>query len=189
MFKVETQEGHSFEDLTSLQYGWEFSVSQLGPSEEISWATLYQTPNIGYNRFRYGSVYDQCMRSRERFLSFGLLRRDNPTTWAHDRLIPNDGLTVFPHDEDLKGVSPVGFRGNGIHFDKEFMTSLVEQVYNQPIDFLVPPPGTYMTDPAKLEVLRTELRNWRELASRGADIRPDEICNAKRVSSWRSLTP
>jgi len=175
MFKVETQESYSFDDLTSLQYGWEFSVSQLGPSEEVSFATLYQTPNIGYNRFRYGSVYDQCLRSREGFLSFGLLSMNNPTTWAHDRLIPNDGLTVFPHDEDLKGVSPVGFRGNGIHFDRGFMTSLVEQVYNQPIDFLVPSPGTYMTDPEKLGVLRTELRNWRELASRGVDIRSDVI--------------
>lgn len=175
MFKVETQESYSFDDLTLLQHGWEFSVSQLGPSEEVSSVTLYQTPNVGYNRFRYGSVYDQCLRSREGFLSFGLLSVDNPTTWAHDRLIPNDGLTVFPHDEDLKGVSPVGFRGNGIHFDRDFVKSLVEQVYNQPFHTLVPFPGTYMTDPEKLGVLRTELRKWRELASPGAAIRQDII--------------
>jgi len=175
MFRVETQESYDFNELTSLQYGWVFSVSQLGPSEELSQATLYQTPNIGYNSFRYGSAYDQCLRSREGFLSFGLLDRDNPTTWAHHRLIPNDGLTVFPHDEDLKGVSPVGFRGNGIHFAKDFITNLVEQVYNQPIDVLVPSPGTYKTDPEKLGVLRAELRNWRELANRSADIRPDAI--------------
>ena len=172
MFRVETQESHDFDDLTSLQYGWEFSVSQLGPSEGLSRATLYQTPNIGYNSFRYGSAYDQCLRSREGFLSFGLLDSDNPTTWAHDRLVPNDGLTVFPHDEDLKAASPVGFRGSGIHFAKDFITSLAEQVYNQPLNLLVTSPGTYMTDVEKLGVLRTELRRWRELASPGADILP-----------------
>jgi AraC family ethanolamine operon transcriptional activator len=172
MFRVETQESYSFDDLTSLQYGWEFSVSQLGPSEELSHATLYQTPNIGYNSFQFGSAYDQCLRSREGFLSFGLLDKDNPTTWAHHRLIPNDGLNVFPHDDDLKGVSPVGFHGSGIHFAKDFLTSLAEQVYNQPINLLVPSPGTYITDVEKLGVLRAELRRWRELASPGADTRP-----------------
>jgi AraC family ethanolamine operon transcriptional activator len=172
MFRVETQESYDFDDLTSLQFGWEFSVSQLGPSEELSHATLHQTANIGYNSFRYGSAYDQCLRSREGFLSFGLLDNDNPTTWAHDRLIPNDGLTVFPHDEDLKGASPVGFCGSGIHFAKDFITSLAEQVYNQPVNLLVSSPGTYMTDVEKLGVLRTELRRWRELARPGADIRP-----------------
>jgi len=175
MFRVETQESYDFDDLTSLQYGWVFSVSQLGPGEELSQATLYQTPNIGYNSFQYGSAYDQCLRSREGFLSFGLLDSDNPTTWAHHRLIPNDGLTVFPHDEDLKGVSPVGFRGSGIHFAKDFITSLVEQVYFQPIDVLVPSPGTYMTDPEKLGVLRAELCYWRELTSRSTDIQPGAI--------------
>jgi len=175
MFKVETQESYSFDDLTSLQYGWEFSVSQLGPSEELSYATLYQTPNIGYNSFQFGSAYDQSLRSREGFLSFGLLNNDNPTTWTHDRLLPNNGLIIFPHDEDLKGVSPVGFRGSGIHFAKDFITSLVEQVYNQPINLLVPSPGTYLTDDEKLAVLRAELRKWRELASPGAEIRPDII--------------
>ena len=172
MFRVETQESYNFDDLTSMQYGWEFAVSQLGPSEELSRATLYQTANIGYNSFQYGSAYDQCLRSREGFLSFGLLDADNPTTWAHDRLIPNDGLTVFPHDEDLKGASPVGFCGSGIHFAKDFITSLAEDIYNQPIDLLVPQPGTYMTDTEKLGVLRQELLNWQQLASPGADVRP-----------------
>jgi AraC family ethanolamine operon transcriptional activator len=172
MFRVETQQSHNFDDLTSLQYGWEFSVSQLGPSEELSHSTLYQTPHIGYNSFRYGCAYDQRLRAREGFLSFGLLDHENPPTWAHDQLIPNDGLTVFPHDEDLKGASPVGFRGSGIHFVKDFIVSLAEQVYNQPIDSLVPSPGTYMTDVEKLGVLREELRRWRELASPGADTRP-----------------
>ncbi len=172
MFRVETQESHSFDDLTSLQYGWEFSVSQLGPSEELSHATLYQTANIGYNSFQYGSAYDHCIRSRQGFLSFGLLDKDNPTVWAYHRSIPNDGLTIFPHDDDLRGVSPAGFCGSGIHFAKDFITSLVEQVYNQPISSLVPSPGTYKTDDGKLEVLRTELCKWRELAHPGADIRP-----------------
>ena len=172
MFRVETQESRNFDDLTSLQYGWEFTVSQLGPSEELSRATLYQTANIGYNSFQYGSAYDQCLRSREGFLSFGLLDTDNPTTWAHDRLIPNDGLTVFPHDEDLKGASPVGFCGSGIHFAKDFITNLAEQVYDQPVNVLVPPPGTYMTDNGKLGVLRAELLRWRDLASPGDDVRP-----------------
>ena len=175
MFRVETQESFDFNDLTTLQFGWVFSVSQLGPSEELSQATLFQTPNIGYNRFRYGSAYDQCLRSREGFLSFGLLESDNPTTWAHHRLIPNDGLTIFPHDEDLKGVSPVGFRGNGIHFDKDFIASLVEQVYFQPIDVLLPSPGTYKTDPEKLKILRAELRSWRYFESPSAEIQPDAI--------------
>ena len=172
MFRVETQESQNFDDLTTLQYGWEFSVSQLGPSEEPSRATLYQTPNIGYNSFRYGAAYDHCIRSREGFLSFGLFDKDSPPTWAHDQLIPNDALTIFPHDEDLKGGSPVGFRGSGIHFAKDFITSLAKDIYNQPIDLLVPQPGIYMTDTEKLGVLRQELRKWQQLASSGADILP-----------------
>jgi AraC family ethanolamine operon transcriptional activator len=175
MFRFKTQQSHNFDDLTSLQYGWEFSVSQLGPSEDLSHATLYQTPNIGYNSFQFGSAYDQCLRSREGFLSFGLLDKENPTTWTHDQLLPNNGIIIFPHDEDVKGASPVGFCGSGVHFAKDFLVRLVEQVYNQPINFLVPSPGIYMTDVEKLGVLRTELRCWRELASPGADIRPDII--------------
>ena len=82
MFRLETQKSHNFDDLTAIQFGWDFTVSQLGASEKISSVSLYQTPNVGYNRFWYGSAYDQRLHSRGGILSFGLLEPDNPATWA-----------------------------------------------------------------------------------------------------------
>jgi AraC family ethanolamine operon transcriptional activator len=172
MFRAETQLSHSFEELTSIQHGWDFSVSQLGPSNEISSVSFYQTPHVVYNRFRYGVAYDQRLRAREGVLSFGLLNTDNPATWAYDQLIPNEALTIFPHDEYLRAASPIGFRGNGMHFARGFMMSLAEQVYNRPLSALIPDPGIYMTDVGKLALLRTELGKWQELARYNADVTP-----------------
>jgi hypothetical protein len=109
MFRFETQESYRFDDLTTMQYGWDFTVSQLGPSAEVSRVSLYQTPHVGYNRFRYSPAYDQRLHAREGILSFGLLDPDNPATWAYDQLIPNDSLTVFPHEENLKAASPAAY--------------------------------------------------------------------------------
>jgi AraC family ethanolamine operon transcriptional activator len=172
MLKVENQEGYNFDELTSIQYGWEFSVAQLGPSETISSISLLQTPNVGYNRFRYGSAYDQRLHARDGILSFGLLDPDNPATWAYDQLIPNDALTVFPHEEDLKAASPAGFRGSGIHFSIDFMANLAEQVYQRPLNTLVSGAGIYATNPEKLSMLRAELLKWQQLETYGADARP-----------------
>lgn len=172
MFRVETQESHNFDDLTTIQYGWDFAVSQLGPSEEVSRVSLYQTPHVGYHRFRYSPAYDQRIHARESILSFGLLDPDNPATWVYDQLIPNDALTVFPHDEDLKGTSPAGFRGSGMHFSIDFMTSLAEQVYDRPLNMLVPAAGIYATNFVKLGLLRAELRKWQQLEACDTDARP-----------------
>ena len=172
MLRVETQKGHRFEDLHAIQYGWDFTVSQLGPSEEESTVSLYQTHHVGYNRFRYSPAYDQRLRSRKGILSFGLLDPDNPATWAYDQLIPNDAITVFPREEDMKAASPAGFRGNGMHFSENFMANLAEQVYQRPLDLLVPTPGIYAPDPAKLGLLRSELRKWQQLETYGAEARP-----------------
>jgi AraC family ethanolamine operon transcriptional activator len=172
MFRVETQESHSFDDLTANQYGWDFTVSQLSPSEELSRVSLYQTSHIGYTNFRFSPAYDQRLRSREGILSFGLLDPDNPATWAYDQLIPNDSLTVFPHDEDLKAASPSGFRGSGMHFSKDFMANLSEQVHNRPLNMLMPAAGIYATSLEKLGLLRAELRKWQQFGACGADARP-----------------
>ena len=175
MFRVEKQESHNFDDLTAIQYGWEFSVSQLGPSKEVSTVSLYQTPHVGYNHFRYNPAYDQRLHSREGVLSFGLLDADNPITWAYDQLIPNDAITVFPHEEDLKAASPAGFRGSGMHFSENFMATLTEQVYNQPLKLLMPAAGIYATNSVKLGVLRAELRKWQQLEAYGAGARASII--------------
>jgi hypothetical protein len=53
MFKVETIKAYSMEEFASLQIGWDFSVSQLGPSEE-SFINLFRTAHVGYQCFRYG---------------------------------------------------------------------------------------------------------------------------------------
>jgi AraC family ethanolamine operon transcriptional activator len=172
MFRFDTQKGYRFDELTAIQYGWEFTVAQLGPSEEESSVSLYQTPHVGYNVFRYGPAYDQRLHARKGILSFGLLDPDNPPTWAYDQLIPNDALTVFPHDEDLKAASPAGFRGSGLHFSEDFMANLAEQVYQRPLNSLVPAAGVYATKQVKLEALRAELRKWQQLAAHGADARP-----------------
>jgi AraC family ethanolamine operon transcriptional activator len=172
MFSVETQESHSFEDLTTIQYGWRFSVSQLGPSEEVSSVTLYQTPHIGYTRSHYSAAYDQRLHARKGMLSFGLLDPDNPATWAYNQLIPNNALTVFPHEEDFKAASPAGFRGNGMHFSEDFMVKLAEQIYKRPLGLLVPEAGIYTTSPEILLALRKELHKWQQLATYGANVRP-----------------
>ena len=171
MFRVEKQESHSFDDLTTVQTGWEFAVSQLGPSAEPSSVTLHQTSHIVYNSFRYSPAYDQRLRARQGFLSFGLLDPDNPPTWAYDQPIPNDALTVFPHEEELRAASPAGFSGSGIHISEDFMASLAEQVYKQPLNSLMPSAGIYGTKPAKLGALREELRKWRQLEAHGASAR------------------
>jgi AraC-like DNA-binding protein len=175
MLRIEKQENYNFEELTNIQYGWDFSVSQLGPSEEKSRVSLFQTPNIGYNSFFYSPAYDQRLRAREGVLSFGLLDTDNPLTWSYDQPIPNDSLTVFPHEEDLKAVSPAGFRGSGIHISLDYMTKLAERVYDRPMSVLRPAAGIYATDPVKLVALRAELSKWKQLETYAAHLRPTII--------------
>jgi len=172
MLRIEKQESYDFEELTSIRYGWDFTVSQLTHSKEMSRVSLFQTPNIGYNSFFYSPAYDQRLHAKEGVLSFGLLDADNPLTWAYEQLIPNDALTVFPHEEDLKAASPAGFRGSGIHISEDFMTKLAERVYNRPMSVLRPAVGIYATDPAKLAALRGELNKWKQLETHGAHLRP-----------------
>jgi len=172
MFRVEKQKSRNFDELTAIQYGWDFTVSQLGPSKEASTVSLYQTDNVGYNRFRYSPAYDQRLRSRAGVLSFGVLDPDNPATWAYDQLIPNDAITVFPREDNLKAASPVGFCGSGVHFSESFMEDLAEQVYQRGLESLVPAAGIYVPNPARLEILRLELQKWRQLEAYSADVRP-----------------
>jgi AraC family ethanolamine operon transcriptional activator len=172
MFRVETQQSRNFEDLTTMQHGWDFTVAQLGPSQKPSTVSLYQTSHVGYNRFHYGTAYDQRLHARPGIFSFGLLDPENPVTWAYDQLIPNDALIVFPRDEDLKAASPVGFRGNGIHLSEVFMTRLAEQIYSVPLNLLIPAAGIYVPDIIEMRALREELLKWRRLVSCDADTRP-----------------
>jgi AraC family ethanolamine operon transcriptional activator len=171
MFSVETQKAESFHSLDTLQFGWDFRVSQLSPVEEISRVSLYQTAHVGYNRFHFGAAFDQRLRSKEGLLSFGLFESDNPITWAYDQVIPNDALIIFPRDEDFRGASPVGFRANGMHFAEAFMADLAEKVYQRPLNSLLPAPGFYEPRLIKVGVLRTELRKWQQLQAYDADTR------------------
>lgn len=172
MLRIKKQESYNFEELTSIQHGWDFTVSQLSASEEISRVSLFQTPNIGYNSFYYSPAYDQRLRAREGLLSFGVLDPCNPLTWAYDQFIPNDSLTVFSHEEDLKAASPAGFRGSGIHISEDFMKKLAERVYDRPMSKLLPGAGLYATDATKLGALREELSKWIQLETYGAHLRP-----------------
>lgn len=171
MLKIETQKAYNFDDLTSLQFGWDFSASQLGPCEAESIVRLFQTDHVGYNSFRYGSAYDQRLAVKEGIVSFGLLEPDNPTTWAHDQVIPNDALVVFPSDDALKAVSPAGFRGNGMSFSESFMERTAEQAFCRPLSLLLPPAGIYAPSPSKLNVVRAELHKWQQLVDQGAENR------------------
>jgi AraC family ethanolamine operon transcriptional activator len=171
MFNVETQKAESFHSLDTLQFGWDFRVSQLSPVEEISQVSLYQTAHVGYNRFHFGAAFDQSLHSNEGLLSFGLFEPDNPITWAYDQVIPNDAIIIFASDEDLRGASPVGFRGNGIHFSESFMANLAEKVYNRSLISLLPAPGLYEPSLIKVGVLRAELRKWQQLQAYNADTR------------------
>ncbi|MEH6581170.1 MAG: helix-turn-helix domain-containing protein [Halioglobus sp.] len=175
MLNIALQKGYQFEELTSIQYAWGFSVAQLGPAEEESSVDLYQSPRIACNKFRYGAAFDQRLHRRQGFLSFGLLDADNPAVWSYDRLIPNDSITVFPQDDDMKASSPVGFRGQGMHFAEDFMTRLGEQVYHLPLNLLIPAVGSYLPSSAKLGALREELLKWRQLVEYGAGARLDIV--------------
>jgi AraC family ethanolamine operon transcriptional activator len=175
MFEVEVQKGVFFDDLTVVQHGWDFSADQLGPSEEISHAHLYRTNHVGLTKFRYGAPYDQRLRARENILSFGLLDSDNPATWSYDQLIPNDALVVFPHDEKLRAITPVGFRGSGIHLSEEYARDLVELVFGRPLDALVPASGIFPINVHKLKLLRAEIRKWEELDAYAAGYRSEII--------------
>lgn len=171
MFRVETQKAESFHSLDTLQFGWDFSVSQLGPVADSSRVSLYQTAHVGYNRFHYGAAFDQRICAKEGFLCFGLFEPDNPTTWAYDQAIPNNAVTIFPRDEAMKGSSPVGFRGNGMHFAESFMADLAEKVYQRPLISLLPAAGLYEPSLIKVGVLREELRKWQQLQAYYADTR------------------
>ena len=133
MFKIESKKAYSFDDLSPLQFGWDFTASQLGPTEDESIVRLFQTDHVGYNAFRYGAAFDQQLVVREGFISFGLLEPNNPVTWAHDQVIPNDALVVFPHDDGLKAISPAGFCGNGMSFFQvaDFMAPMVPPAYSR----------------------------------------------------------
>jgi AraC family ethanolamine operon transcriptional activator len=181
MFRAATQESQRFEDLTTMLPGWDFTVAQLGPCEAPSTVSFYQSTHVGYNRFRYGTAYEQTIYSRPGILSFGLLDADNPATWVYNQLIPKDALTVFPRHEALKAASPVGFRGNAIHISENFMAGLAEQVHHLPLNLLVPAAGIYAPDHTKLSALRAELFKWQQLVACGADSRPDII--ARREES------
>jgi AraC family ethanolamine operon transcriptional activator len=181
MFRAETQQSQRFEDLTTMQHGWDFTVAQLGPCEGTSSVSFYQTTHVGYHMFRYATAYDQTIYSRPGILSFGLLDPDNPVTWAYDQVIPNDALTVFPQDGALKAGSPVGFRGNAMHISADFMASLAEQVCHLPMNLMIPAAGIYAPDLTKLSALRAELFKWQQLLNYGADRRPDII--ARREES------
>jgi len=172
MLRIEKQESYNFDDLTTVQLGWGFTVSQLGPSEALSRVSLVQTSNVNYNKFHFSPAYDQRIHANEGFLSFGLLDVDNPATWAYDQLIPNDALTVFPNDDDLKAASPAGFRGGGMHFSEGFIANLAEEIYDRPLRLLIPTAGSYMPDAVKLGVIRKELHKWQQMTHNGIDVPP-----------------
>jgi AraC-like DNA-binding protein len=171
MFSVETQTSAHFDELTTLQYGWDFSVAQLAPRKQVSSVSFYQTANVGLNWFCYGTAYEHKLHARDGILSFGVFDPDNPPIWAQDRIIPNDALTVFPHDDDITGSSPAGFRGSGVHLSESFVMRLAEQVFRQPLSELMPAAGIYMLNPEKLAALRAELEKWQQLAVFNAGIR------------------
>lgn len=148
-----------------MQYGWDFNVSQLGPSKGVSTCTLYQTANAGCHRFRYGAVFDQSLVAKEGFVSFGLLDIDNPVTWVYDQILPNEALVVFPRDDYFRGGSPVGFRGSGLHFREAYLEQLVNLVYRRSLAEVLPPTGIYLPEPVRMMALRAEVEKWRQLTA------------------------
>ena len=175
MFRVESQESVFFEDLTAVQFGWEFTADQLGPSEDISQVRLYRASHVGLTRFRYLASYDQRLRARDNILTFGLLDSDNPATWSYDDLIPNDALVIFPNDDALRAITPVGFRGSGIHLSENYITNLAELVYRRPLEASLPTSGMIPLDRQKLKLLRAEISNWQRLEACSAERRPEII--------------
>ena len=180
MFRVETQESVFFDDLTNAQYGLEFSADQLGPSEEASSVRLYRSSDVGLIKFRYCAPHDQRLRAREKMLSFGLLDTDNPPTWSYDQLISNDALVIFPHDDEIKGITPVGCRGSGINIAQDYLSELSELVFRRPLKSFLPASGMMTIDSSKLKSLRTEVRKWQQLVDCSADSRT-EIVSRRQV--------
>jgi methylphosphotriester-DNA--protein-cysteine methyltransferase len=173
MLSMETQAALNFEDLTNIQFGWDFRVTQLGPIVMESSVALYRGPRVGYSRFRFNCTYEQRLHTRAGRVTFGLLEPDCPPVWLYDQVIPNDALIVFPREEDMKAATPVGFRGNGVHFEESFLDAVAQAVHGEPLSALMPTPGIYSLAPSKVCTIRAEFQKWRQMADRrAADVAP-----------------
>jgi AraC-like DNA-binding protein len=173
MLRLDTQAASNFEDLTNVQFGWDFRVAQLGPIVAESSVALYRTERVACSRFRFNCNYAQSLHSRIGRVSFGLLDVDCPPVWLHDQIIPAGALIIFPREEDMKAASPVGFRGSGMHFDESFLSDIAEAVQRRPLSALLPSPGMLSLVPGKLRAIRSELEKWEKIAELiGGDIAP-----------------
>jgi AraC family ethanolamine operon transcriptional activator len=90
-------------------------------------------------------------------------------------LIPNDALVIFPNDDQLRAISPVGFCGSGIHLSENYITSLAELVFRRPLETSLITPGMIPLDSQKLKLLRAEISNFQRLQAYSAGPRPEII--------------
>ena len=168
MLRLDTQSALNFEDLTNVQFGWDFRVTQLGPIFAESSVSLYRTGRVGYSRFLFNCNYEQNLHSRIGRVSFGLLDPGGPSAWLHDQTIPTDALIVFPREEDMSAATPVGFCGSGMHFDESFLSFMAETVHHRSLNSMLPAPGMLSLVPATLQSIRTELEKWQQMAELNA---------------------
>jgi AraC family ethanolamine operon transcriptional activator len=164
MLKFEAQKSINFEDLTGIQAGWDFEAAQLSPVVAESRVVLYETEHVRYNQFRLNAAFEQRLCARSGFVSFGMLSPDCPRAWLQDQEISRNALIVFPRDEVMQAASPIGFRGNGMHFTLPFLTYLAEVIYHKPLTQVLPPTGLYEPDMEKLQAIRAEFYKWQQLA-------------------------
>ena len=164
MLSLDTQTASNFEDLTNMQFGWEFSVAQLGPNIAESSVALYRSPRVGYSRFQFNCNYDQRLHARAGFVTFGLLEPDCPQVALYEQVIPSNSLIVFPDEEDLKAATLVGFRASGMHFEESFLDFIAQTVHRQPLAKLLPSAGLFSLAPAKLRAIHGEFQKWRQMA-------------------------
>jgi len=181
MFKVETQKSKNFDDLTVVQYGRDIQMAQLTPGEAASRVSLYQSPHVGYLKFHYGPAYDQRVYVKKGFIGFGLLDADNPATFTYNSLVPNDAIFIFPRDRAMRGCAPAGFRGSSIYIREKFLQKIVEQIYQRPLEMLVPMSGIFRLNGALLQGLRKELLKWQDMQVYGAGERASIV--ARREES------
>ena len=181
MLKVETQESRDFDVLSVAQYGRDIQVAQLTPGEKASCVSLYQTPHVGYLKFHYGPAYDQRIYVKKGFIGFGFLDANNPATYTYDSLVPNDAIFVYPRDGVMRACAPAGFRGSSIHISEDFLQKVAEQLYQRPLEMLVPMSGIFRLNGALLRALRTELRKWQDMQLYGAGERASIV--ARREES------
>lgn len=191
MLNIVRQSATEFELLTVLQTGWDFKPVQLTRQEKFSQANLIQAGQVSLTEFRLNVTYDQRLRARQGFYTFGILHPDCSAAWYGSQTIPSNALMIFPKEDDLAAISHEGFHGNGIHFRASYLDTLAQDLYGIQLDRHLPRAGIIELPPATLSALRETIQSWKEMERYQGFLQPTALVEQQdmlAISVLDSLT-